>query len=104
MITVAPRRRNHAASGTQALRVGSITTVSSAPAGSDSHSRCRSAADVRNRRPLQANRPASSARLAWCAARQAMSIPSVIRPTGSSSIVATAPACWQHEEAAPDIR
>ena len=27
-MTTAPRRRNHAASGTQALRVGSITTVS----------------------------------------------------------------------------
>lgn len=63
MITVAPWRRNHAASGTQALRVGSITTVTAASAGIDSHSRPRSATVVRNLRPVQANRPASSARL-----------------------------------------
>jgi hypothetical protein len=48
MITVAPCRRNQAASGTQALRVGSITTVTAAPAGTCSHSRARSAELVRN--------------------------------------------------------
>jgi hypothetical protein len=64
MTTVAPWRRNQAASGTQALRVGSITTVTAALSGIDSHSRSRSAAAVRNLRPDQANRPASSARLA----------------------------------------
>ena len=58
MITLAPRRRNQAASGTQALRVGSITTVSATPRGTDSHRRSRSAAVVRNLRPLQVKRPA----------------------------------------------
>jgi hypothetical protein len=38
MITVAPWRRNQAASGTYALRAGSITTVTSAPGGTDAHS------------------------------------------------------------------
>ena len=77
-MTTAPRRRNQAASGTQALRVGSITTVSTVPAGTRDHKRSRSTDVVRNRRPVQANRPLPSARLAWCAARQATSIPSVI--------------------------
>jgi hypothetical protein len=77
-MTAAPRRRNQAASGTQALRVGSITTVSATPAGTSARRRSRSATVVRNLRPLQANFPRSSARLAWCAARQATSIPSVI--------------------------
>jgi hypothetical protein len=65
--TVAPRRRNQPASGTHALRVGSITTNTSAgsvPAGSIAHKRARSDAVVRNRRPVQTNRPCSSARLA----------------------------------------
>jgi len=77
-MTTAPRRRNQAASSTQALRVGSMTTVTAAPAGTWAHKRSRSAAVVLNRRPVQANLPRSSARLAWCAARQATSIPSVI--------------------------
>jgi hypothetical protein len=64
MITVAPRRRNQAASGTHVLRVGSITTVTAAPGGTASHSCRRSAGSVRNLRPDQANRPDSSARLA----------------------------------------
>ena len=57
-MTVAPRRRNQAASGTQALRVGSITTVTAAWAGIGAHSCSRSANVVRNLRPDQANRPA----------------------------------------------
>ncbi len=65
MITVAPWRRNQAASGTHALRVGSITTVTAAPGGIWSHNCCRSAGVVRNLRPDQVNRPLSSARLAW---------------------------------------
>jgi len=62
-MTVAPCRRNQAASGTQALRVGSITTVTVTPSGIDPHSRFRSVTVVRNLRPLQANRPLPSARL-----------------------------------------
>ncbi len=38
MTTVAPLRRNHDASGTQAFRVGSMTTVTSESAGNDCHS------------------------------------------------------------------
>lgn len=59
-----PPGRNHAASGTHALRVDSITAVKPIPVGSACHSRSRSAVVVRNRRPLQANLPRSSARLA----------------------------------------
>jgi hypothetical protein len=62
MTTLAPRRRNQAASGTQALRVGSITTVTVAPAGTRSQSASSSAASVRKRTPDQRNRPAVSAR------------------------------------------
>ncbi len=57
-MTRAPRRRNQAASGTQALRVGSSTTVTAAGDGIAAQSRSKSATVVRNRRPLQANRPA----------------------------------------------
>jgi hypothetical protein len=105
MTTVAPRRRNQAASGTQALRVGSITTVTEAPGGIDSHSCSRSAGVVRNRRPDQANRPDPSARLAWCAARQATSIPSVIC-TGRSSFAIASSSRRQGSprKHAPDIR
>ena len=79
MITVAPRRRNHAASGTHALRVGSMMTItSSASAGSRAHSASRSSALVRNRWPDHTIRPVSSAHAARCAARQATSIPSLI--------------------------
>ncbi len=86
MIAVAPWRRNQAASGTHAFRVGSITTVTDATGwGICSHSWFRSAAVVLNLRPDQANRPASSARLAWWAARHATSIPSVICTSSSSS-------------------
>jgi hypothetical protein len=78
--TVAPRRRTQAASGTHALRVGSMITVtptSSAWSGSIAQSRSSSSGLVRNRRPVQMNAPLSSARLAWWAARQAISIPAV---------------------------
>ena len=64
--TRAPRRRNQAASGAQALRAGSITTNTSArsvPSGSIDHNRARSCGVVWNRRPVQINRPSSSARL-----------------------------------------
>jgi hypothetical protein len=64
--TRAPLRRNHAANGTHALRVGPITTNTSAgsvPAGSIAQRWVRSLGVVRNRRPDQRNRPWSSARL-----------------------------------------
>ena len=56
-ITFAPRRRNHAASGTQALRIGSITTVTSELSGSEAHSDSRSSLVVPNRRALHKKRP-----------------------------------------------
>jgi len=39
--------------------------------------RCPGRVSVRNRRPVQSSVPSSLARLAWCGARQAMSIPSL---------------------------
>src|SRR5580704_409528 len=84
MTTVAPLRRNHDARGTQAFRVGSMTSVTSESAGNDRHSFSSSSELVRNRRPLQRKTPLSSARLAWWAARQATSIPSVSFCTHSS--------------------
>jgi hypothetical protein len=74
--TVAPRRRNHAASGTQALRVGSITTSTSvASPGSRAQSASSSSARVRNWWPDHTIVPVWSAQAARCAARHAMSIP-----------------------------
>ena len=65
MTTEAPLRRNHDASGTQALRVGSITTVVSESGGSEAHRASSLIPElVRKRRPLQRKTPLSSARLA----------------------------------------
>ena len=77
MTTLAPRCWNQLASGTQALRVGSITTVSSASSGNDDHSDVRSLGVVRNFLALQRNSPRSLVSVPWWAARQATSIPSM---------------------------
>ncbi len=49
MTTVAPRRPNQAARATQALRVGSITTVTSQSCGSRAHNASSSSGSVWNR-------------------------------------------------------
>jgi uncharacterized membrane protein YkvA (DUF1232 family) len=46
---VTPRPRNHAANGTHAFRVGSITSCSRAPAGTFAHNLSSSTVAVRNR-------------------------------------------------------
>lgn len=80
IVTFAPWRRNHAATGTQALRVGAITTVSSlgSPRSRSVQSRSRSFGRVKNLRPDQMIDPSGPARDAWCAARQARSMPNVM--------------------------
>jgi hypothetical protein len=78
MRTVAPRARSQAASGAQALRVGSITTMTgpSPAARTAVHSDSRCALLVTKRRSDQTSRPVWSARAArWCSA-QATSMPS----------------------------
>jgi hypothetical protein len=54
---------DHHVSGTQALRVGSITTVSSTSSGNDAQSASRFSGVVRNFRPLQRKFPALSAKV-----------------------------------------
>ena len=87
MITVAPRRRNHAANGTQALRVGSITTWTSWSAGSRDQSSSRSSGVVRNRWRDHSMVPVWSAQAAWWELRQAMSIPSLMMVIEFSFVV-----------------
>jgi hypothetical protein len=75
--TCAPRSRSQAARTTQALRVGSITTVTAASqaACTAPQSASRSALVVRNRRSAQTIFPVSSASAAQCDFRLATSIP-----------------------------
>lgn len=71
---VAPLACSHAASGTPALRLDSITTVTAVPSGSLAHSRSRSPGVVRKR--LASHSKGDVGELAWWSARRVTSMPS----------------------------
>jgi hypothetical protein len=76
--TLAPCALKWAATSTQELRVGSMTTVSSSAGPAAALSATRSACRLKNRRRFQTTFPRSSVRVATCAARTARSMPSVV--------------------------